>query len=172
MKLAAPEFSLDESFERRLFTRRSDLTEAIRLTIANNALHAMLNNSWGTITELSKAYDISRTFVYSLAKNLKSLGQFIFSDQTESTVTLTQERRWAIEIMLSIRLEGRSSLGSVSTIMKRQACDLSSIGSISQILSRIGGLLPMTIDSKQTLQTLVFASDEIFSKTTPVLVYS
>ena len=170
MKLAAPEFSLDESFERRLFTRRPDLTEAIRLTIANDALHAMLNNHWGTITELSKAYSISRTFVYSLAKNLKSLGQYIFSDKIESAATLTQARMQAIEVMLSIRLEGCSSLGSVSTIMKRQACNLSSLGSISQILSRIGGLLPMTINSEQTLQTLVFASDEIFSKATPILV--
>jgi len=170
LKLAAPEFSFDESFEKRLFTRRSDLTEAIRLTIANDALHAMLNNRWGTITELSRAHEISRTFVYSLAKRLKSLGQFIFSDQTETAITLTQERRRAIEVMLSIRLEGCSSLGNVSTMMKRQDCDLSSIGSISQTLSRIGGLLPMTIDSKQALQYLVFASDEIFSKTTPILV--
>ena len=170
MKLVAPEFSFDELFERRLFTRRSDLTEAIRLNIANNALHAMFNNNWGVITELSKAYGISRTFVYSLAKNFELLGQYIFSDQKEGETTLNEERKRAIEMMLSIRLEGCSSLGSVSTIMKRQACDLSSIGSISQTISRIGGLLPMTIDSKQTLQYLVFASDEIFSKTTPILV--
>ena len=170
LKLATPELSFDESFEKRLFTRRPDLTEAIRLTIANDALHAMLNNRWGTITQLSRAHKVSRTFVYSLAKHLKSIGQFIFSDQTESAMTLAQERSRAIEVMLSIRLEGGSSLGNVSTIMKRQVCDLSSIGSISQTLSRIGGLLPMTIDSKQTFQTLVFASDEIFSKTTPILV--
>ena len=142
MKLAAPEFSLDESFERRLFTRRSDLTEAIRLTIANNALHAMLNNSWGTITELSKAYGISRTFVYSLAKNLKSLGQFIFSDQTESTVTLTQERRWAIEVMLSIRLEGCSSLGSVSTIMKDRHVTCLPLGLLARFYRGLAACYP------------------------------
>jgi len=170
LKLATPEFSFDESFEKRLFTRRSDLTEAIRLTIANDALHAILNHRWGTITQLSRTHEVSRTFVYSLAKRLKSIGHFIFSDQTESAVTVAQERRRAIEVMLSVRLEGCSSLGNVSTIMKRQACDLSSVGSISETLWRMGGLLPMTIDSKQTLQYLVFASDEIFSKTTPILV--
>ncbi len=37
-------------------------------------------------------------------------------------------------------------------------------------MSRIVGVLPMTIESQQTLQYLVFASDKIFSKTTPVLV--
>jgi len=101
---------------------------------------------------------------------LKSIGQVIFSDKTESAITLAQERRRAIELMLSVRLEGCSSLGNVSTIMKRQACGLSSVGSISQTLLRIGSLLSMTIDSKQTLQYLVFASDEIFSKTRPILV--
>ncbi|WP_087870919.1 hypothetical protein [Bathymodiolus platifrons methanotrophic gill symbiont] len=167
---AAPQSSFDDTFEKRLFTRRSDLTEAIRLTIANTALNAILNGSWGIITELSKAYGISRTFVYSLADRLKQLGQFLFKDKTTDPQALTQKRKRSIEMMLSIRLEGCSSIGHVSTVMKRQECDLSSIGSISQTLSRIGGLLPMTIDSQQTLQYLVFASDEIFSKTTPILV--
>ncbi|MBW2187906.1 MAG: hypothetical protein JRG71_16515 [Deltaproteobacteria bacterium] len=150
MKLAAPEFSFDDSLERRLFTRRSDLTETIRLTIANNALNAILNGGWGRITELA--------------------GQFLCKAKTEDPLALTQERKRAIEMMLSIRLESCSSIGSVSTVMKRQACDLSSIGSISQTLSRIGGLLPMTIDSQKTIQYLVFASDEIFSKARPILV--
>ena len=168
--LAAPQSSLDDSFERRLFTRRSDLTEAIRLSIANTALNAILNGGWGTITELSKEYSISRTFVYSLAENLKELGEFLFKEKAEAPQALMQERKRVIEMMLSIRLETCSSIGSVSTVMKRQECHLSSIGSISQTLLRIGHLLPMTIDSKQTIQYLVFASDEIFSKTTPVLV--
>ena len=170
MIVAAPQPSLDNSLERRLFTRRSDLTETIRLTIANTALNAILNRRWGAITDISKAYGISRTFVYSLANELKQLGQFLFKDKTNDPQALTRERKRSIEMMLSIRLEGCSSIGHVSTVMKRQACDLSSIGSISQTLSRIGGILPMTIDAQQTLQYLVFASDEIFSKTTPVLV--
>jgi len=168
--LAAPQSSFDDTFEKRLFTRRSDLTEAIRFTIANTALNAILNGRWGVITELSKAYGISRTFIYSLADRLKQLGQFLFKDKTKDPLTLIQERKRSIEMMLSLRLEGCSSIGHVSTVMKRQEYDLSSIGSISQTLSRIGGLLPTTIDSQQTLQYLVFASDEIFSKTTPVLV--
>ena len=170
MILVAPQTSFDDSLERRLFTRRSDLTEAIRLTIANTALNAILNRGWGTITEISKKYGISRTFVYSLAGRLKNLGQFLFKDKTNDPQALTQERKRSIEMMLSIRLEGCSSIGHVSTIMKRQECDLSSIGSISQTLSRIGGLLPMTINTHQALQYLVFASDEIFSKTAPILV--
>ena len=50
MSLANPEdfqFSLEESFEGRLFTRRTDLSNDIRLLIGTNALHAMLNRVSG-----------------------------------------------------------------------------------------------------------------------------
>lgn len=172
MILAAPQSSLDDSLERRLFTRRTDLTEAIRLTLANTALNAILNSKWGTITELSNEYGVSRTFIYSLANGLKQLGQFLFKDKSQGSQAsaLAQEKKQAIEMMLSLRLEGCSSIGSISTVMKRQDYNLSSLGSISQTLFRIGSLLPMTIDRQQTVQYLVFASDEIFSKSTPVLV--
>jgi hypothetical protein len=62
---------LEDQFERRLFTRRTDLSNAIRLTIATNALHAMINGVWGMITHLADEYGISRPFVYSLADTLK-----------------------------------------------------------------------------------------------------
>ncbi len=126
-----PQSSFDDTFEKRLFTRRSDLTETI-LTQGDTALNAILNGGWGTITELSKAHGISRTFVDSLANRLKQLGQFIFKDKIKDPDALTQERKRSIEMMLSIRLEGCSSIGQVSAIMKRQKCDLSSLGSISQ----------------------------------------
>jgi hypothetical protein len=170
LKLATPEFLFDDSLERRLFTRRSDLTETIRLTIANSALDAILNSGWGTITELANRYNISRTFVYSLANTLKGLGQCLFTAKAEDRLALTLDRKRAIEMMLSIRLESCSSISSVSTLMKRLELDLSSIGSISQTLKRIGRLLPMTVNSQKTIQYLIFASDELFSKTLPILV--
>ncbi|MCP4377927.1 MAG: hypothetical protein GY794_17335, partial [bacterium] len=50
-------------------------------------------------------------------------------------------------------------------------CKLCSSGSISQTLSRIGGLLPTTLSAENGItQYLVFASDEIFSKIIPILV--
>ncbi len=42
--------SLEDQFDRRLFTRRTDLSNKIRVTIAINALYAMFNGGWGTIT--------------------------------------------------------------------------------------------------------------------------
>ena len=47
---------LESRFERRRFTRRADLTNSIRLTIAADALHAMLSGVWGTITNLADEY--------------------------------------------------------------------------------------------------------------------
>jgi hypothetical protein len=161
---------LEDRFERRLFTRRTDLTNGIRLTIATNALHAMMNGVWGTITHLADEYRISRPFVYSLADTLKEAGRFLFGEAAEFVPT-SSPREQSLQMMLSLRLEGRSSIGAISTIMNRFDYELSSTGSISQTLSRIGGLLPTTLSTeKGIIQYLVFASDEIFSKTTPILV--
>ena len=161
---------LEERFERRLFTRRTDLTNAIRLTIAIDALHAMLNGVWGTITNLADEYRISRPFVYSLADKLKEAGRFLFGETAEF-VPASSPRELSIQMMLSLRLEGCSSIGAISTIMNRFEFELHSAGSISQTLSRIGSLLPTTLSTeKGIIQYLVFASDEIFSKTTPILV--
>lgn len=167
---AKTQASLEDHFDRRIFTRRYDLSNAIRLAIATNALHAMLNGVWGTITNLAFEYNISRTFVYSLADTLREAGQFLFAETAEFAHSLSL-RGLSIYMMLSLRLEGRSSIGAISTIMNRFELELSSTGSISQMLSRIGGLLPATLSTENgTTQYLVFASDEIFSKTRPILV--
>ena len=158
-----------EALERRLFTRRTDLSNSIRLTIASDALHAMKNGTWGTITHIANEYAISRTFIYSLAHALKEVGEFFFGEQTKHLAVLSA-KEYAIQLMLSFRMEVIGSIAGISTAMKRLDCQLSSTGAISETLSRIGGLLPMTICSKESIQYLVFASDEIFSKNIPILV--
>ena len=62
---------LEGQFEKRLFTRRADLTNEIRLMIATSALHAMTTGVWGAITDLAEKHIISRTFVYSLADKFR-----------------------------------------------------------------------------------------------------
>src|SRR5664280_2061653 len=79
------QFPLEEPLDGRLFTRRKDLTNNIRLLIGTNGLHAILNGTWGTITHLANEYGISRTFIYSLANNLKKVGQFLFEETTATT---------------------------------------------------------------------------------------
>jgi len=169
-KSADQQSLLENRFERRRFTRRADLTNSIRLTIAVDAFHAMLNGVWGTITDLADEYGISRPFVYSLADTLKEAGQFLFGETAEC-VPASSPRELSIQMMLSLRMEGRSSIGAVSTIMNRFEYESSSAGFISQTLSRIGGWLPTTLSTENgIIRYLVFASDEIFSKTLPILV--
>jgi hypothetical protein len=83
-----------------------------------------LNGTWGTITHLANEYGISRTFIYSLANNLKKVGQFLF-EGTIATTPASLHREHAIESMLSFRLEGGSSIGDISTMMNRFDCELS-----------------------------------------------
>jgi len=161
---------LEDKFGRRLFTRRDDLTNRIRLQIAIDALHGKLKGVWGTVTNLANEYGISRTFIYSLAETLKNAGSFLF-DESSGLLNDLSLRAISIKMMLSLRMEGQCSIGGISEIMKRFDCELSSTGSISHTIASIGGLLPMTISTgSDDVKYLVFASDEIFSKSTPILV--
>lgn len=61
----------------------SCINESEKLPIHfTNGLHAILNGTWGAITHLANEYGISRTFIYSLANNLKKIGQFLFEETT------------------------------------------------------------------------------------------
>ncbi len=165
-----PQSPLSGQFESIKFVRRNDLNATVRFSIAIEALYAQLNGVWGTITQLANENNISRTFIYSLASSLKDASGFLFSGSITSPVSILS-RDVAIQTMLSLRLEGGSSLNRTSTMMKRFECDLTSVGSISQILTRIGKVLPMTLSTENNLPLLlVFTSDEIFSKKRPILV--
>ena len=61
------------------FARQPDLTPEIRLAIAYSALEAQQNGKWGTITELSRHFMISRTFVYMSASLLAATSVIIFN---------------------------------------------------------------------------------------------
>ena len=72
--------------------------------------------------------------------------------------------------MLSLRLEGRCSIESISMLMKRYEKKLSSVGSISHYLTYFGSLLPHAQSTDETAQMVIYLSDEIFSKSLPILV--
>jgi len=73
--------------------------------------------------------------------------------------------------MLAFRLEGRCSIDATSTLMKRFNLSYSSVGTISQTLSKIGKSLPHTLKNKgDNISLLVFAGDEIFCKKKPILI--
>jgi hypothetical protein len=81
------------------------------------------------------------------------------------------EKTLPYHYILSLRLEGRCSVEAISTIMKRFNIGRSSIGTISEFLHYIGSLLPDTLTTNgEQHQVVVFLSDELFSKSIPILV--
>jgi hypothetical protein len=104
-----------------------------------------------------------------LAHTLAQHSQILFGDNRLTPPAI--EERLPYHYILSLRLEGQCSIGAISTVMKRFDIDLSSVGSISQILYRFGSLLPNTLTTDDNhVQLVVFASDELFSKSTPILI--
>ncbi len=120
------------------------------------------------ITNLARTYAISRTFVYLLAASLAATSEEVFGP---SLSPMRPDALLPYRYMLSLRLEGRCSLGGIATIMKRFDVNLSSVGTISESLHAIGALLPSTVSWEEgSVKLVVFLSDELFAKQTPILV--
>jgi len=123
---------------------------------------------WGVITELAKFYSVSRQFIYTLINTFKAIMPQLFSPQRKEESISKKE---LFSKMLSYRMEGRCSIEAISSLMQRDKLALSSVGMISQTLSSIGKLLPSNIESNITAPIeLMVASDEIFSKSIPILI--
>ena len=54
------------------FIRRNDLSLAIRTAIVLQSYHAQINKEQGVITDLSRQYKVSRTFIYNTLSLVKS----------------------------------------------------------------------------------------------------
>jgi hypothetical protein len=147
------------------FLRRSDLTPRTRLIIAFTAL---VSNQWGIITRLSRQYAVSRMFIYLLIRDLEAAEFEFFSARfTEAQIV---EKRVIYGHILSFRLEGKCSIEGISKLMKRLGIANNSVGYISQSLDNIGSLLPNTVRRGDCLQLVIYASDEIFCKSQPILI--
>jgi len=73
--------------------------------------------------------------------------------------------------ILSLRLEGRCSIISISLLLKRQGLKNSSVGYISELLKAAGGKLDKVIEVNSGINlAVVFASDEVFSSGRPLLI--
>ena len=150
------------------FVRRHDLTPSIRLYVAFMAISARATGTWGKITELSRQFMISRMFVYMLANTLHETSLAVFGENVP-TPAVAEELPYLY--MLSLRLEGKCSIGTISTIMKRFGISNAAQGSISQYLQRFGSSLPNTLqNSDDEVKLVVFLADELFAKNIPILV--
>lgn len=155
----------NEDCKGKKFLRRGELTPPLRLIIAFTAL---MSGTWGTITRLSRQYAISRMFVYMLRNDLETATLQIFGALTSQKVVV--ESRLSYMHILCYRLEGKCSIEGISTIMKRLGIVNSSVGYISQTLDYIGSLLSNTLHGGDRIQLVIYASDEIFSHTRPILL--
>ncbi len=146
------------------FTRRHDLTPHTRIEMVRLAwLHQGI---YGKMTQIAQDYHISRTFLYQLiwAANLQL--ETLFSDQ-QSHVQVSQP---LLEpLILLLRLEGKCSIPSLSSILKYFQYRPNSVGYLSECFHNYGGALPSTLAMAE--HTVVFyLSDEIFARHQPILV--
>ena len=76
-----------------------------------------------------------------------------------------------IKEILSLRLEGRCSIISISRLLIRKGYGHTSIGYISELLSGLGSeLSPLIVSGAPIHVMVVFASDEVYAKQKPILI--
>ena len=112
-----------------LFTKRKDLTFQKRFLIAYIVL---FQYSWGTITRLSDKYNVSRQFIYD---NTKVFSIFLKPDELKPKEISKED---AVIFMLAARLESKCSIPGTSNLMKQLKFPYNSVGSISEMLTKIG----------------------------------
>jgi len=150
------------------FLRRPELTTFDRLQIVYEAYCAKIFGLWGTITALSKYYNISRTFIYDTLAIFEEIVELALGPSIQPSDT--DSKKEAVEMMASLRLEGKCGIGSIVTIMNRLGHRFSSQGTVSTYLNHLGSLIPPELRLKDNDFRLVFLSDEIFSGCIPILI--
>lgn len=146
------------------FTRRPDLDPQTRIHIVMLAwLH---QGVYGKMTEIAKAYRISRTFLYRLllAANLQL--EVLFSDEK---LLFQKDHQHVEQLFLLLRLEGNCSLLSISSILKALQYHPNSVGYLSQFFHSAGETLPSTL-LMPSKKVVFYLSDEIFAIHVPILV--
>src|SRR6266446_3683971 len=146
------------------FIRRHDLTPHTRIEMVRRAW--LYQGLYGKMTQIAQEYHISRTFLYQLmwAANLQL--ETLFSDQKPRV----QEPQLLLEpFILLLRLEGKCSIPSMSSILKYFQYQPNSVGYLSECFQYYGRALPSTLAMAE--HTVVFyLSDEIFARHQPILV--
>src|SRR6266705_2928324 len=146
------------------FIRRHDLTPHTRIEMVRRAW--LYQGIYGKMTHIAQEYRISITFLYQLmwAANLQL--ETLFSDQKPQV----QDSPPLFEpFILLLRLEGKCSLPSLSSILKYFQYQPNSVGYLSECFQHYGAALSSTLAMAE--RTVVFyLSDEIFARHQPILV--
>jgi hypothetical protein len=146
------------------FIRRHDLTPHTRIDMVKLAwLHQGI---YGKMTHIAQDYHLSRTFLYQLmwAANLQL--ETLFSDHKPHV----QDPHPLLEpFILLLRLEGKCSIPSISSILKYCQYQPNAVGYLSACFHNDGAALPSTLSMAE--HTVVFyLSDAIFACHQPILV--
>jgi len=146
------------------FIRRHDLTPPTRIDIVRLA---WLNQGiYGKMTQIAQDYHISRTWLYQLIGAAHLQLETLFSAHKpcgEPPSPLLDP------FILLLRLEGKCSIPSISSILKYCQYQPNSVGYLSECFHNYGAALPSTLSMAE--HTVVFyLSDEIFARHQPILV--
>ncbi len=116
--------------------------------------------------QVARDYHISRTFLYQMTWAAQSQLEALFRAPMHRESNLES----ALEpLILLLRLEGRCSIPSISSILEYRHDAPNSVGYLSQSLHTYGRLVPSTLEMAST-KTVFYLSDEIFAIGTPILV--
>jgi len=146
------------------FIRRHDLTPHTRIEMVRLA---WLNQGiYGKMTQIAQEYHISRTLLYPL----------IWAATLQLT-TLCSAQKPHVQapqpllepLILLLRLEGKCSIPSLSSILKYFQYQPNSVGYLSECFQHYGAALPSTLSMAEH-QVVFYLSDEIFARHQPILV--
>jgi len=145
--------SLKKSYK---FIRRADISTRLRMKLG---VLLVCFSYHGQVTDFSRKYGVSRTFLYSLKSVLGHQLASIFAEsEALSTSKSNQQRAW--RELLKLRLIGKCSLSAISELLHLNHPELpKSTCFISQFLKQLGEQLGKVIDWQGKVN---YASDEIF----------
>jgi len=152
------------------FMRRPDLTVAVRINIALEALTNL--GTYGSITGLADTYNVSRTFIYSILYGTLMALYIQLHSVVYPNVPVTARKRIADKEILLHRPEGNSAIESIANILRYHHIHPASVGYISQCLASYGNRLSNTleINSSEEAKIVVWLNDEVFSNAQPILI--
>jgi hypothetical protein len=146
------------------FIRRHDLTPHTRIDIVRLA---WLNQGiYGKMTHMAQEYHISRTLLYQLLWTATLQLTTLFSAHKPHV----QAPHPLLEpLSLLLRLEGKGSLPSMTSILQYFQYQPNSVGSLSERFHTYGAALPSTLAMAEH-KVVFYLSEEIFARHQPILV--
>ena len=146
------------------FIRRHDLTPHTRIDIVRLA---WLNQGiYGKMTQIAQDYHISRTLLYQLLWTANLQLTTLFSAHKPHV----QAPQPLLEpLILLLRLEGKCSIPSMTSILQYFQYQPNSVGYLSECFHNYGGALPSTLAMAEH-PVVFYLSDEIFARHQPILV--